>query len=133
MGEIIQKAENAMQQLGPQMTRYRALETMDKNTYDPVQELIDITRALKKTRDEDKNMGDVDLETKIHFKLLEYFSAAPKKQLALEVSGQQNIFVAPVSYSHLTVGRDLAPCKPQLIDVTVKQSPLDELMDGKQP
>lgn len=133
MSEIIQKVENALV-AQPQMTRYRALETMERRDYNPVEELIELAGALKKARKEsyrdDGIMSDPELELKIHFKLLEYYSAAPKKQMSLDVQSQQQVVVMPVNYGNLMEGKDLTPCKPALIDVTPEKTALEELMDG---
>lgn len=127
MGEFIQKVETAVQSL-PQMTRYRALETMDEEKYNPVKEIIQLSRELKQ-----QSLRDYDLEYKMHSKLLEYFSAAPKKQMSLDVQGTSQIMVLPVSYSNMYEGKDLSPCKPQLIDIIPKKTVLEELMDGHAP
>jgi hypothetical protein len=128
MGEFIQKAETAIAQLGPQMTRYRALETMDEKKYNPVAQLIDI--ADKLMNNADPLLNDSKLAVTIHLRLLEYFSAAPKKQMAIEMQGNPQIIVAPVSYGNLYAGKDLEPCKPRLIDIIPEKSALEEYMEG---
>lgn len=124
MSEIIQRAETALQNVNHQMTRYRALETMDAAGYNPVKELIELAKTEKDRGD----AQDKDLQLKIHLKLLEYYSATPKKQLAVDVSQQGQVVVMPVSFHNQYAGKDLAPCKPQLIDVIVQKNALEELM-----
>ncbi len=120
--EQLKKADSALKS-SAQMTRYRALETMEDLDYNPVKKLIELTQTMEKSE-----LRDYELEMKIHTKLLEYYSAAPKKQLSLDVQQNMQIAVMPVSYAHMYEGRNLEACKPKLIDVTPVKSVLEEYM-----
>lgn len=122
MSELLHQVDKEIQSTA-QMTRYRALETMDKRKYNPVDRLIDIVDYLK-----NQDLRDTDLEIKVHMKLLEYFSAAPKKQMSLDVNNQAQIVIMPASYADRYEGKDLTPCAPRMVDVTPIRTAMQELM-----
>jgi hypothetical protein len=128
MSEFLQKAQTALEHT-VQMTRYRALETMEAAEYNPVTELIDIANQLKR-----QDLRDYSLEIRVHMKLLEYYSPAPKKQLDLNVQGgSPSVVVMPISYASQYHALDLAPCKPKLVDALPAQTELEALMGDANP
>jgi|ERR1700747_1771875 len=136
MGELVKKAETALSNSNPAMPRYRALETMDEMGYNPVQEMIEIQRDLKARRKSAQTTGDpneilacdIELEFKINKELIGFFSMSQKKSVDLNVQQNGTIGIMPVGFDHLYEGKDLAPCKPRLMNINREPTVVETFM-----